>query len=225
MIAGWMFCKNDRTDGQNIPHLPPGVGGQWTAPLEIHRVTGGPPGFEHTHTLIGGGALRSVDRIGQPDEAHFHYVVWYGNQYHQVTMDAANHTHDLSTLGGVLSPDWFLLFWKGSNADAAAIAADPLCIVAVQAIGEEVVEELPEVGIENLIAAFSPEETVTTTVFEELDTTPWTPAERTQWETRIASVMALELPVEVDSGDKLVAYFCGALVSRAQQRERWLRFN
>jgi hypothetical protein len=137
---------------------------------------------------------------------HHHYVVWYGNQYHQVTMDATDHEHDLNTLNGVLSPDWFLIFWKGSDTDAAAIVADPQCIIAVQAV-----EEIdPETG---------------ESTFEELDTTEWTPTERTQWETRIANVMALELPDEVTSGDKLVAYFVGALVSRPQQRERWLRFN
>ena len=199
--AGWIFCKND---GANSPQLPAGVGGSMVNSLEIHRITGGPGGFEHTHLMVGGYALPSYDRIGEADEFHGHIVVWYGDQYRQITRNAPNHNHDLNVLDDVLSPDWYLIFWKGSDADAAAIVAAPDCIVAVQAVGEMVD------GVE---------------VFEDLDTTPWTPAERAQWEARIATVLALDLPDEVTSGDKLVAFFVGALVGRPAQRERWLRMN
>ena len=208
-VAGWIFCKND----SGKPHLPAGVGGSFVNSLEIHTITGGPSGFEHTHLLIGGAALPSVDREGEADEYHRHMIAWYGSQYHQLTIGATNHQHDLTVVnngnGDVLSPDWYLIWWKGSDADAALIVADPLCVVAVQAIAEQVEVE-PGVFEEQ---------------FNELDDTLWTPIERTQWETRMEGVLAIALPPEIDSGQKLVEYFVGALVSRPNQRERWLRSN
>jgi len=216
-VAGWIFCKNDN----GSPHLPLGVGGSFVNPLEIHTITGGPSGFEHTHLLIGGAALPSLDRVGQPDEHHRHMVAWYGNQYHQLTIGATNHQHDINppveTEPGVFVPgdtemmhaDWFLIWWKGSDADGALIVADPECVIAVQAVGEQVEVEPGEFEEQ----------------FNELDDTLWTPAERTLWENRMGSVLAITLPPEVNAGDKLVAYFCGALVGRPNQRERWLRGN
>ena len=203
MKAGWIFVQNDTSGGINQPYLPPGVGGKMVAPLEIHRITGGPSGFEHTHLLVGGIALPSLDMVGDTYEAHSHYVVWYDGQYRQITVGAPSHTHDINTLGGVLSPDWFLIFWIGSNADAATIAADAKCAIAVQAVGVENDDGVIE--------------------FVDLDDTAWTPTERTQWETRIGNVLALDLPDEVTNGERLVAFFIGALTSRPQQRERWLR--
>jgi hypothetical protein len=196
--AGWIFVKNN---GNNEPDLP--VDGNYVNPLEIHRITGGPAGFEHTHLLVGGVALPSVDRAGQPDAAHTHYVAWFNDAYQQVTVGATNHTHTLNVLNNVLSPDWFLIFWHGSDADAAIIAGDANCIIAAEA------EVTPNEDGGYDIGA--------------LDSTPWTPAERTLWETRMRNVLALSLPVQVTAPDRLVALFVGALVSRPQQREVWLR--
>ena len=212
LSAGWIFCTNDN----GAPKLPPGVADNAelaTTAMEIHTITGGPSGFEHTHLLIGGAGLPSLDRVGEVDEHHRHMVAWYGNQYHQLTINATSHTHDLTVVnngdGDVLSPDWYLTWWKGSDADAALIVADPDCVVACQAIAEQVEVE-PGVFEEQ---------------FNELDDTLWTTAERTLWETRMGNVLAIILPPEINAGDKLVAYFCGALVSRPNQRERWLRGN
>ena len=200
MKAGWIFCKND---GANAPRLPDGVTGTYVNNLEIHRVTGGSNGFEHDHLLLGGVALPSIDRAGEADAHHSHYVVWYEGQYRQLTTGAAPHTHDLNLIDGILAPDWFLIFWRGSNADAAAIIADPQCVLAAEATVTANSEGGFDIG--------------------QLDSAVWTAQEKTTWETQIANVLALALPTDVDAPAKLVTYFVGALTSRPQQREVWLR--
>jgi hypothetical protein len=203
MKAGWIFTTNDTSGGENTPYLPPGVGGKLVAPCDIFRITGGPSGNEHNHILVGGIGLPSVDREGLVGEHHYHYLAWYNDAYRQLTIGTTDHAHDINTLNGVLSPDYFLVFWIGSDADAVTINADPKCVIAVQALGVESDEGAIE--------------------FVELDDTAWTPTERSTWETRIANFLALDLPDEVTNGVRLVAFFVGALVSRPQQRERWLR--
>jgi len=204
--AAWLFAKNDN----GTPKLPLGVTGGFVNSLQVHTITGGPVGFEHTHLLVGGLALRSLDRKGEADEHHTHLVAWYHDVYHQVTENATSHQHVLTLdANGVLSPDWFLIFWKGDDSDAALIQADTECIVACQAVGEYV--EVDDGVLEEQ--------------FNDLDETLWTPAERTLWETRMGNVLAIDLPTVINAGDKLVAYFCGALVGRPNQRERWLRGN
>lgn len=200
--AGWVFCPNN---GSNAPDLPVGVAGHYTNPMEIYRITGGPVGFEHTHVLFGSHALASLDRVGQTDAAHYHWVVYYAGAWQQATVGAQSHTHDLNIdANGNLTPDWFLIFWQGSNADAVLIDADANCVIAVQAA----ISVDPDTG-EDVAGALS--------------TVAWNGATRTLWETRMASVLALELPVEITNGDRLIAWLCGALVSRPNQREQWLR--
>lgn len=199
MKAGWIFVKNN---GNNEPNLP-SVGGTWTNPCEIHTITGGPSGFEHTHLLIGGIAQPSSDRAGEADELHRHYVIPFGSGYYQETLNATSHTHDLNLVNGVLSPQWYLIFWYGSNADAVIINGDTNCIIAVEA---DVTAD-PEGGY----------------FIGDLDDTDWTTAERDLWETRVDSVLGIELPTVVTNGKRLVAFFVGALVGRPSQTEKSLR--
>ena len=198
--AGWIFAQNG---GSGTPALPDGVGGRYVNPLDIVRITDGPSGQEHTHLLCGAAALNS-DQIGV---FHEHIVVNVGGSWVQLTrpdiVQTHTHTLPLDALGN-LTPDWFLLFWSGSDADASAIIADAGCLLACEA-------EVSEVDGQ--------------TVIGELDATPWTTGQRTTWETRILSVLGLDLPVQVDRGSRLVALFVGLLQTRANQPEMALRFT
>ena len=199
MKAGWVFIQNDN----GTPKLPAGVGGSLTTHLDIYRATGGPAGFEHTHLLIGAYGLPSAQRVGQVGADHYHWFPYYNGQYRPLTIGTTAHTHDATISGGVIQPDYFLIFWMGSDADAAAINADPTCLIAAQTIQEENEEGQM--------------------VFGALDDTAWTGAERTQWEVRIANVLGLALPVEVTNGSRLIAFFIGFLLGRANQDEMNLR--
>lgn len=200
MKAGWIFAQND---GTGTPALPAGVGGRYTNPLDIVRITGGPSGNEHTHLLVGSVALIS-DQIGI---VHEHVITNVTGSWVQLTRpdSVPAHTHTLPLDGyGNLMQDWFLLFWAGSDADAAAIIADANCPIACQA-------EVSEVDGQ--------------TVIGELEDTPWTAGERTAWEVQMLSVLGLELPAIVDRGKRLVQLFCGLLLSRGNQPEMALRFT
>jgi len=187
MKAGWIFARN--IGGE--PQLPAGVGGRTTNPLDITRITGGPAGNEHTHLLCGALAINS-DQIGV---MHEHFVV--GGV--QVTRPDSVPTHD-HDLPADMAPDWFLLFWAGSDADAAAIVADPQCYIACQA-------EVTEDGIGDLID------------------TPWNAGELAWWRAAMLDVLGLALPVQVDRGKRLVMLFVGLLLARGNQTEIALRFT
>ena len=191
MKAGWIFVRNSGGE----PQLPAGVGGTLTNPLDITRITGGPPGNEHTHLLCGALAISS-DQIGI---MHEHFVV----QGVQVTRpdSVPPHNHDLPV---DMAPDWFLLFWYGSDADAAAIVADPQCFIACQA---EVTVVDGETQIGDLID------------------TPWNAGERAWWNAAMLDVLGLQLPVQVDRGSYLVQLFVGLLLARGNQTEAALRFT
>jgi hypothetical protein len=196
--AGWIFVRND---GSGNPDMPDRVGGAITNPLDITRLTGGPGGQEHTHLLVGGIALPS-DQIAV---FHIHIVTDITGAWVQLTRpdSVPEHDHTLPLDGnGNLSPDWFLLFWIGSDADAAAIVADPNCLIACEAA-------VSEQGGQTVIGA--------------LDNTPWTAGERATWEARILNVLGMDLPDEVDRGRRLVQLFAGPLSSRANQTEMALR--
>jgi len=59
----------------------------------------------------------------------------------------------------------------------------------------------------------------------DIDTTVWTSAQRTTWETRCLDVLGVMLPVEVDRGKRLVQIFLGCLLSRQTDHERGYRFS
>lgn len=200
MRAGWIFCPND---GDNNPDLPAGVGGSLVNPLDIVRLTGGPAGNEHDHLLVGGIAINS-DQVGI---FHEHIVGHFGTQWIQITRpdSVAAHTHDLPTdANGNLQPQWFLAFWKGSDADAAMIASSETCYVACEAT---ITEQDGQI------------------VIGDLDNTPWDAGELTTWRTRMLNVLGIDLPDQVDRGSRLVALFVGSLLSRGGQPERALRFT
>ncbi len=201
MKAGWIFCKND---GNGNPMIPAATSGSFTNPGEIHTITGGPGGAVHTHSLVGGVAVPSVDREGHADERHTHNIIFFNDTWQQITIGAANHTHDLSIdANNNLQPSWFLLFWWGSDADAAIINADANCLIGAEA-------EVTDNGEGGY-------------VFGDLDNSAWSGAERTAWETRIDIVLSVSLPAEIINGERLIAWMIGAVVSRPGQYESSLR--
>jgi len=206
--AFWMFATNagDGTDeNANRPALPDGVGGKWTMPGDVIRLTGPDGPNAHRHLLVGGIALADDNLDGGVGEGHVHYVLKLNDDWHQVTVGAPDHTHDLNIgAGGNLCPDWFMLFWAGSDADAALIAADADCLIIVQA---EVAQD--DDGHWS---------------YGGLDDTPWDIAEQALWEARILDVLGVQLPAEVDRGKRLVQLFLGALLSRQSGDERGYRF-
>ena len=197
MKAFWLFARNEN----GAPALPAGHGGRHTNPLDIVRMTGGPAGGEHTHLLLGGFALADANLQDLPGAYHTHLVVNANAGYVQVTENGTYHTHDLPLdAGGNLSPDWFLLFWHGPDAGAAAIAASSDCFPIVEAA----------IGPEGDVGA--------------LDNTPWTAQEANTWQTRCLNLLGFALPAQVDRGKRLVRIFAGALLARPGN-ERALRFN
>lgn len=206
--AGWLFARNagNGTDeNPNRPALPAGVGGKWTMPGDIIRLTG-PVASPHRHLLTGGVALQDDNLAGGAGDGHVHYVLKVNDAWQQVTVGAASHTHTLNTgPNDNLIPDWFMLFWAGSDADAAAIVADADCHIIVEA--DVTLDEDQN------------------WVIGDLDNTQWTGGEQTTWEARMLSILGVQLPAEVDRGKRLVQIFLGALLSRQSNDERGYRFS
>lgn len=197
--AFWLFSKNagDGSDGNaNRPSLD-AFGGRWTSPGDIIRFTG-PVASPHIHLLVGGIVL--------PDDnlaaGHRHYFVKVNDNYQQATVGAVDHDHDYSqATNGNPIPDYYLLFWAGSNADAAAInaSADNFPIVEAEIDGEG------NIG--------------------DLDSTPWDAGDLTLWQTRMLNILGVQMPDEVDRGSRLVKLFLGSLLSRQSGDERGYRFS
>lgn len=184
-----------RNDGNQAPQFPEGVEGSWSSACELHRIKGA----DHTHALVGGYAIRSNDPA--QTDGHTHYVAWFGNNYQQATVNGTHHTHDLTVVGEgdqqVLVPDYYLVFWSGDQASFDLIEADNQTTVAAEANTQDGVGDL--------------------------DSTPWTTEEKEWWDNTISNQLSIDLPSQITAGDRLVAFFVGALVGRPQQKEQWLR--
>ena len=197
--AFWLFSKNagdGSDDNANRPSLD-AFGGRWTSPGDIIRFTG-PVSSPHIHLLVGGIVLPD-DNLG---DGHRHYFVKVGDNYQQVTVGAVDHDHDYSqAANGNPIPDYYLLFWAGSNSDAAAInaSADNFPIVEAAIDGEG------NIG--------------------DLDSTPWDAGDLTIWQTRVLAILGVQMPDEVDRGSRLVKLFLGSLLSRQSGDERGYRFS
>lgn len=193
MRAGWFFVRTDANGDMIIP-----ASAWYTAPFEIHSITGGPSGNEHTHLLIGGFGVASIDREGEVDENHTHNVILYDGANQIVTTGATNHNHSLKKVGVVLKPKWMLAFTYSEDA-------------------------IFQQWLDSTDAYLAAEATLTPTktgyTIDGLDKTTWTAQERTTWETRIEAVLGIHLHPAITNGDRLVAIFCGALVGRPQQTE------
>jgi len=156
--------------------------------------------------LVGGIALPDDNLIGAAGEGHRHYVVKLGESYTQVTVGAPNHQHTLSlNAAGNLRPDFFLLFWAGSNADAVTIASDPNCWPIVQAAMSQDDEGNWIIGV--------------------LDNTQWDAGDQATWDARVLDFLGVEIPAQVDRGKRLVQVFLGALLSRQTSDERDYRYG
>ena len=204
MKSFWLFAKQtgDGSEGDaSRPDLPE-AGQRWTSPGDVVRLTG-PVASPHRHLLVGGIALPD-DNLG---DGHRHYVLRLDNgNWAQVTEGAVNHTHTLRiNVAGRLLPDYFMLFWSGSDADAVAIANHPGCYPIVEAEMSQDDDGNWSVG--------------------DLDTTAWTAGQRTTWENRCLDVLGIQLPPEVDRGKRLVQIFLGCLLSRQTDHERGYRFS
>ena len=201
--AFWMFSANagDGSEGnENRPSLP-SVGGKWTMPGDVIRLTGPAGPNAHRHLLVGGVALAD-DNLG---DGHVHDVVLSGEQYVQVTVGAVNHTHALNTgAGSRLVPDYYLLFWAGSNADAVAIAGDSDCYPVVEA--EMTQGEDGGWSIGDLKGG-------------------WATQDTTWWRTKMLDILGVQMPAEVTNGRRLIRLFLGALLSRQSGDERGYRFG
>ncbi len=150
------------------------------------------------HLLVGGIALPD-DNLG---DGHRHYYVKVGANWQQVTVGAVDHTHNCSqSPTGNPIPDWFLLFWSGTNADASAINAslDNFPIVEAPVDSEGAIGDLESIQ--------------------------WDAAELSAWQNRMLNILGVQLPDEVDRGSRLVKLFLGALLSRQSGDERGYRFT
>ena len=110
----WFFTTNDG----GVPHFPAGVTPRRCSYVGALYRLGTTAG--HAHLWLGG--LARPDARLDPEVAgafHFHDLVWYSNQWNQITTGAANHTHSVPD-----APDWWLVCALLRDADVAACAAD-----------------------------------------------------------------------------------------------------
>ena len=202
--AFWMFATATVVDGVAKPALPLNSG-QGTIPGEIIRLTGPAGPNAHRHLLVGGIALADDNLDGFTGEGHVHYVLKINDAWQQVTVDAPAHTHDLNVgANDNLVPDFFLLFWAGSNADAATIAGSPTCFPVVEAEMSQDDEDNWSIG--DLLDGWASEDTA------------W-------WQAKMLDVLGVQMPAEIDRGKRLVQLFLGALLSRQSGDERGYRFS
>jgi len=204
--AFWLFSEHegDGMDESHKPHLPATFSGRGTCPGDIVRLGDAVVGPNHRHLLVGGIALPD-DNLTGTGASHRHYVVKVNTSWQQVTVGATAHDHELPVgLQGELVPEYYMLFVGCSNVDAADIEADPQCFPIVEA---EVTEEAGEWSI------------------GQLDSTPWTPEERTTWDTRVPSVLRTYLPGEIDRGKRLVLLFLGVLLNSNPGDESGYRYG
>lgn len=198
--AFWLFSKNAGDGADDNPNRPSldAYAGRWTSPGDIVRFTGPVGPNDHMHLLVGGIALQD-DNLG---DGHRHYFVRINGNWHQVTVGAADHTHDYATAAnGDPIPDWYMCFWAGSAADAAAINASVDSFPIVEAV----------IDAEGVIG--------------DLDNTVWDAGDLATWQARVLSILGVELPDEVDRGKRLVQLFLGSLLSRQSGDERGYRFT
>lgn len=202
--AGWLFSKNAGTGTEEDPNRPSldAVGGRWTSPGDIIRLTGPSGPNAHHHLLVGGIGSADDNLVGEAGEGHKHYVLKINDVWQQVTVGATDHTHILKIgEGDNLIPEWYMVFWAGSDADAATLVADADNHIIV----EGVLDEDDNIG--------------------DLVDTPWTQQEQDTWDARILTILGIQLPEEVDRGKRLVQIFLGALLSRHTSEERGYRFS
>lgn len=200
MKAAWFIVNNKNNAGE--PDLPDSVGGSFVNPLNIYVITGA----QHRHTLVGGNALKDANLSGQAaaNRYHTHTVVRLdsGNWFQDIDPDeATSHTHDLALdANGELIPDFFMVFWKGSDFDYDQILSWAGVIHLADA-------EIDGDQIGDLIAD------------------PWTQPEEDNIRSKFMSVLGIDLPSQVNGGKRLVQYICPAMLARAGQNERSLRFT
>ena len=214
MKACWLISRNAGTGAPDIdpsrPDMPaPTAVGDWTTPgsvgkRQVHgdivRLTG-PAALPHRHLLVGGIALADDNLDGLSGDGHVHYVGDWG----QVTVDAPDHTHTGATgPDGQLIPDFFLLFWAGSDVYAAAIAAHAACFPIVEADMSQDNDGNWSIG--DLKAGWA------------THTTAW-------WRAQMLDVLGVQLPAEVNNGRRLVRLLLGALLSRQTSDERGYRYT
>jgi len=181
----WLFAARDGsgTDGDPYrPHLPPGVGGRWTCPGDVRRLTG-PTAAPHVHLLAGGIALPDDNLAGQTGEGHHHYLV----EGVLVTVNGPEHSHDIDA-----APAFYLLHWGGADSDAVAIAQDGQCYPVVE---NDVTVDDSGTHVGALKDG-------------------WATGDAEIWASRMLNMLGVSMPVEVDSGRRLVKLFLGALLSR-----------
>lgn len=207
--AFWLFATNagdGSEDNANRPALPVTVGGKWTSPGDIVRLTGPAGPNAHVHLLVGGVALPDDNLAGLAGEGHRHYVVNINGNWAQVTVGTTNHTHTLNIgASGQPVPDYFMLFWAGSDAHAATIAGDANCFPIVEAAMTQDGDGNWNIG--------------------DLDGTVWTGGLQTTWETRCLNILGVQLPSQVDRGERLVRLFLGALLSRQTGDDKGYRYT
>lgn len=210
------MCKNLYTvdpqgNAVNVPDIP--NVGSYVNPLYLYVITGS----GHKHTLIGGHAVRDANLELQTEGDHTHIVIRLAaGQWIQRIMPESydtgdgGHQHDLELVNGEISPDWYILFWKGTDAEADQILAHSGVNWLVDA---EITTE--QVG--------NPPQEVTT--IGELINVQWTQEEQDQKIAQFLSVLGLNLHSDIDSGKRLIQYFCGTFLATAGQQEISLRYT
>jgi len=204
MRAFWLFSPNIGAGTEASPNRPnlDSVGGRWVAPGDM-IILEGPVGNEHTHLFLGGITMADESQDGIAGSRHYHYLIYNGTNWVQTTVDnigsTPDHTHTFSTApNGFPIPDYYLVFWAGSDSEATsllALSGNTLIVEAVQN-GSEIVG---------------------------LDNTPWTGPQQTNWYNQVLNFLGLKIPPEVDRGRRLVLMLLGMLDSRAVQDEHAYR--
>lgn len=198
MKAFWTIVANQDVDGTNKPDIPAALTSvRYINPGDLWILpASGSGAANHRHLLVGSMAAPSW----QVASKHTHVAFKRGAFSYQrlIHESQAQHTHPDPVLA------YFMCFVTCSDADYAALTAAPYNIRAIahaditqDGEGDEVVGDL--------------------------ETTAWTGAQRTAWETAALNNLGIALPSEIDRGNRLVAFLLEMALARRNDNERGLR--
>ena len=195
--AFWTIVPNDTSvpneNKPNIPALPS---------VEIRSVPGdlwilpeGSGAAAHRHLVIGSLAAPSF----QITSKHTHITFQRGAFSYQrlIHETEAQHTHPNPVLA------FFMCFVMCSDADYTTLTSAPYNIRAVA---------------HAVIATVDGQE-----VIGDLETTAWTTAQRNAWANAVLTNLGIQLPTEIDRGNRLIAFLLEMALARRNDNERGLR--
>ena len=194
MKAFWTIVPAVNIHGTWRPDLPELETVSYVNPLDINRLLpNAGEGVNHTHLIAGGLAMAS-DSDGA-NGLHEHFVIYYGGSWFVKVRNGAEHAH----LGNQ-QPDYFMCFVTCSDADFTTLTG---ASNNVPVICQAVIDSEGNIGA--------------------LVNTAWTAGQRNTWANAALNTLGVTLPVEVDRGNRLVAFLGGMLQARRLVDERAIR--